>query len=193
MRRRDFITMLVVAVAFVPAAAQAQTYPTRPVVMVVPFAAGGAFDVMGRILAVRMSELLGQQVVVENTTGAGGIVGAMRVMNAAPRRLHLPVRQRRHPRLQSDDVQEHPLQRRDRFRARHSVRRPADDALGAQGFPRQQHAGVFRLLESQCREAAIRLSRHRLDHASRVLAGELHHWRQRHARSISRLGAGRTI
>jgi tripartite-type tricarboxylate transporter receptor subunit TctC len=58
----------------------AQTYPTRPVVMVVPFAAGGAFDVMGRILAVRMSELLGQQVVVENTTGAGGIVGTMRVM-----------------------------------------------------------------------------------------------------------------
>ena len=52
--------------------------------MVVPFAAGGAFDVMGRILAVRMSELLGQQVVVENTTGAGGIVGTMRVMNAAP-------------------------------------------------------------------------------------------------------------
>jgi tripartite-type tricarboxylate transporter receptor subunit TctC len=62
----------------------AQTYPSRPVVMVVPFAAGGAFDVMGRILAVRMSELLGQQVVVENTTGAGGIVGTMRVMNAAP-------------------------------------------------------------------------------------------------------------
>lgn len=52
--------------------------------MVVPFAAGGTFDVMGRIIAVRMSELLGQQVVVENTTGAGGIIGVNRVTNSAP-------------------------------------------------------------------------------------------------------------
>ena len=52
--------------------------------MVVPFAAGGTFDVMGRIIAVRMSELLGQQIVVENTTGAGGIIGVTRVINAAP-------------------------------------------------------------------------------------------------------------
>jgi tripartite-type tricarboxylate transporter receptor subunit TctC len=43
--------------------------------MVVPFAAGGAFDVMGRIVAARMSEILGQQVLVENTTGAAGIIG----------------------------------------------------------------------------------------------------------------------
>src|SRR5262249_20743573 len=60
------------------------TYPNRPVVMVVPYAAGGTFDVMGRILAVRMAELLGQSVIVENTTGAGGIIGVNRVVNAAP-------------------------------------------------------------------------------------------------------------
>jgi len=84
MRRRDFITVLAVVAAILPVAAQAQTYPSRPIVMVVPFAAGGAFDVMGRILAVRMSEILGQQVVVENTTGAGGVVGTVRVMNATP-------------------------------------------------------------------------------------------------------------
>jgi tripartite-type tricarboxylate transporter receptor subunit TctC len=64
--------------------ASAQNYPSRPIVMVVPFAAGGTFDVMGRIIATRMSEILGQQVVVENTTGAGGIVGVTRVVNAAP-------------------------------------------------------------------------------------------------------------
>ena len=57
---------------------------SRPVVMVVPYAAGGTFDVMGRILATRMSELLGQPVIVENTTGAGGIIGVNRVVNAAP-------------------------------------------------------------------------------------------------------------
>ncbi len=50
--------------------------------MVVPFAAGGTFDVMGRIIAARMSEILGQQIVVENTTGAGGIIGVNRVINA---------------------------------------------------------------------------------------------------------------
>jgi tripartite-type tricarboxylate transporter receptor subunit TctC len=51
---------------------------------VVPFAAGGAFDVMGRIIAARMSEILGQQVLVENTTGAAGIIGVNRVANATP-------------------------------------------------------------------------------------------------------------
>lgn len=52
--------------------------------MVVPYAAGGTFDVLGRIMAARMSEILGQSVIVENTTGAGGIVGVMRVVNARP-------------------------------------------------------------------------------------------------------------
>ena len=52
--------------------------------MVVPFAAGGTFDVLGRIIAARMAELLGQSIVVENVTGAGGIVGVTRVINSAP-------------------------------------------------------------------------------------------------------------
>jgi tripartite-type tricarboxylate transporter receptor subunit TctC len=65
-------------------ATQAQTYPSRPIVIVVPFAAGGSFDVLGRIVAARMSELLGQPVTVENTTGAGGIVGVNRVVNSPP-------------------------------------------------------------------------------------------------------------
>ncbi len=84
MRRRELITMFLAAAAAWPVAAQAQTYPSRPIIMVVPYAAGGTFDVMGRIIAVRMSELLGQQVVVENTTGAGGIIGVNRVINAPP-------------------------------------------------------------------------------------------------------------
>jgi tripartite-type tricarboxylate transporter receptor subunit TctC len=66
------------------AATSAQTYPSRPVTMVVPFAAGGSFDILGRVIAVRMAELLGQQVVIENTSGGGGSTGTLRVANAAP-------------------------------------------------------------------------------------------------------------
>jgi len=82
--RFDFIKALAVAAVLAPATAQAQTYPSRPVTMVVPYAAGGTFDVLGRIMAVRMGELLGQTVIVENTTGAGGIVGVNRVISAKP-------------------------------------------------------------------------------------------------------------
>ena len=84
MWRGSYIKLLIAAAIVWPATALAQTYPSRPIVMVVPFAAGGTFDVMGRIIAVRMSEILGQQIVVENTTGAGGIIGVNRVVNAAP-------------------------------------------------------------------------------------------------------------
>jgi tripartite-type tricarboxylate transporter receptor subunit TctC len=66
------------------APAAAQDWPTRPLTMVVPFAAGGAFDVMGRVFTPRMSESLGQQVIVENIGAAAGIVGTNRVAKAAP-------------------------------------------------------------------------------------------------------------
>jgi tripartite-type tricarboxylate transporter receptor subunit TctC len=64
--------------------AEAQSWPTRPLTMVVPFAAGGIGDVLGRILAPRLSELLGRQVIIENIGGAGGMAGAARVAKTAP-------------------------------------------------------------------------------------------------------------
>ena len=103
MRMRCLIAILAVTAAAWPQrGAPAQTYPSRPIVMVVPYAAGGTFDVMGRIIAVRMSELLGQQIVVENTTGAGGIIGVNRVINAAPDGYTHPARLDRHARLQPE-------------------------------------------------------------------------------------------
>jgi len=64
--------------------AAAQTYPSRPINMVVPFAAGGPTDTIARIMAERMSKALGQTVVVENVTGAAGSIGVGRVARAAP-------------------------------------------------------------------------------------------------------------
>ncbi|MGO8924607.1 MAG: Bug family tripartite tricarboxylate transporter substrate binding protein [Xanthobacteraceae bacterium] len=59
-------------------------WPSRPITMVVPFAAGGPTDVVGRVIADRLSEILGQQVIVENVGGAGGMTGAQRVVLASP-------------------------------------------------------------------------------------------------------------
>jgi tripartite-type tricarboxylate transporter receptor subunit TctC len=64
--------------------AAAQTYPTHPVSMVIPFAAGGPTDVLGRVVGAKMGEILGQQIIIENATGAGGMTGANRVKIAAP-------------------------------------------------------------------------------------------------------------
>jgi len=64
--------------------AGAQDWPTRPVSMIIPFAAGGPTDVLGRVMAQRVGEILGQQVVVENVGGAGGMTGSARVAQADP-------------------------------------------------------------------------------------------------------------
>jgi tripartite-type tricarboxylate transporter receptor subunit TctC len=76
--------IVVAALMLAHAPALAQDWPTRPVTMVVPFAAGGGGDLAGRILAPRLSEVLGKTVVVENVGGAGGMNGAARVAKAAP-------------------------------------------------------------------------------------------------------------
>ena len=68
----------------VAGAAQAQDWPTRPVTMIVPFAAGGPQDTISRLIGQRLGELLGQQVVIENVGGAGGTTGSARAKNAAP-------------------------------------------------------------------------------------------------------------
>ena len=87
MRRRGMLTLAAAAAILTVAAASpvaAQSWPTRPVSMVVPFAAGGGTDVLGRIIGRRLGEVLGQQVVIENVGGAGGMVGSARVAKAVP-------------------------------------------------------------------------------------------------------------
>ena len=75
-------TAAAVLAALAPAAAQ--DWPARPLTMVVPFAPGSGSDILGRIIAPRIADNLGAPVVIENVGGAGGMVGAARVMKAAP-------------------------------------------------------------------------------------------------------------
>jgi tripartite-type tricarboxylate transporter receptor subunit TctC len=83
MRATIFATVVSTLTVWVQPAA-AQEWPARPVTIVVPFAAGGQVDVLGRLVAAGLGEVLGQQVVVENVGGAGGMIGANRIAKAAP-------------------------------------------------------------------------------------------------------------
>src|SRR5262245_27842855 len=75
---------ILVALLLLPICVWGQTYPSKPIRMVIPFAPGGASDFVGRILQPRMAELLGQQVVVENKPGASGNIGVAETARAAP-------------------------------------------------------------------------------------------------------------
>ena len=81
---KGFWAALSFLILFGAAAAQAQTYPSRPITLVVPFPPGGSTDAAARIMAERMRATLGQSVVIENVGGAGGSIGVGRVARAAP-------------------------------------------------------------------------------------------------------------
>jgi len=84
LRRRGFLRFAAGAAALpiLPRVAAADNYPSRPITMVVPFAAGGGTDVLARILAERMGRPLGQPIIIENVGGAAGSVGVARVVRA---------------------------------------------------------------------------------------------------------------
>jgi len=85
-RRRKFLRLGAgtVALTAVSRFAWAQAYPTRPITMIVPIAAGSSSDVVGRLLAERMGTVLGQPIIIENVPGADGSIGVGRVARARP-------------------------------------------------------------------------------------------------------------
>jgi len=80
---RRIVLALLAAVVF-STAASAQNYPSRPITIIVPFSAGGPSDVMARVLAERMKVALGEAVLIENVTGAGGSIGVGRAVRSPP-------------------------------------------------------------------------------------------------------------
>jgi tripartite-type tricarboxylate transporter receptor subunit TctC len=83
-RQATLVAALMLATPTFAGRVGAQDWPSRPLTMVVPFAAGGPTDVLGRFLAAQLREVLGQQVVVKNVTGAGGMIGSYQVAQATP-------------------------------------------------------------------------------------------------------------
>jgi tripartite-type tricarboxylate transporter receptor subunit TctC len=81
---KNLAAFVLAAILQNPADTLAQSWPSRPITLVVAYAAGGPVDTIARIVSSRMSEILGQQIVVENVAGAGGMSGAARVAKATP-------------------------------------------------------------------------------------------------------------
>jgi tripartite-type tricarboxylate transporter receptor subunit TctC len=84
MKRRRFLKLAIGSATIWPIASRADTYPSRPITLVVPFAAGGPTDVIARVIGERMGAALGQTVLIENVTGASGTIAGMRAARATP-------------------------------------------------------------------------------------------------------------
>ncbi len=154
--------------------------------MIIPFAAGGPTDVLGRIVGQRMSEMLGQQVVIENVGGAGGMTGSKRVADAQPDGYIDGHRHGRHPCPGPDALQAAALQFADRLHAGRAARPGSDRADGAQGSAGEGLQGVRRLRQGQPDQDAVRLGRRGLGDASRLRAAQLHPQDQHHAHPVPR-------
>ncbi len=155
------------------ASATAQDYPARPVTMVIPFAAGGPTDVLGRVVAARMGEILGQQVVVENVGGAGGMTGGKRVASAQPDGYQMLLGTVGTQAQGQTMYKRAALQFGDRFHAGRAARRSADHPHRAQGSAGQRLQGLRRLRQGKSGQDAVRIGRRRLGHPSRLRAAQL--------------------
>ena len=134
--RRRFLQIAASAAAL-PAlvrSARAQAYPSRPITMIVPYAAGGPTDTVGRVVTERMRAELGQTIVAENVGGAGGSIGLGRVARATPDGYTINVGNWS-AHVVNGAIYTLPYDLRDRFRADRAVRAGAADDGGAKSVP----------------------------------------------------------
>ena len=136
-----------------PANAQAQSYPSRPITVVVPFPAGGPSDVVARIVTEQMGKILGQSMVIENVGGAGGTIGSARVAAAKPDGYTLLAGQHGLACRGAGAHAQHQIRFRARLRADRLHRACAGRHRRAQGLSGEGPARIRRLPEAQWRQA----------------------------------------
>ena len=185
------LTSILLATALVASSmpAAAQDWPTRPVTIVVPYGPGSGADVLGRILAPRMSELLGQSVIIENVAGAGGMIGSARIAKAQPDG-YLSVIGTAGTHAQKSVSHQEAVLSAIGFFAGGDDRGSAVRADHAQGPAGGEFAAVHRLREGEPGQTEIRLARHRVRWTSGVRVAQQCDRRRRHTHSLSRRRAG---
>ena len=169
--------------------AAAQDWPTRPITLVVPFAAGGGIDVSVRIQAQHMGEILGQSIVIENIGGAAGTTGSLRVAKAAPDGYTFLIGNSG-THAYSQSLYKKPHKRGGRI---HSVGCGVGIAAypdRPQGPPGQQPPGVRRLRESKPGQDAVRLGGRRCRHPPAMRAPQHGDGRENHPCPVSRRRTG---
>ena len=173
--------------------ASAQTYPDRPITLVVPYPAGGGNDVLGRLVAERMSKVLGGTIVVENRGGAGGTIATRQVAKSPPdgytmliATSSLAINPSLYPNVGYDPMQG--------FRADRPAGVGRQRRAGASVGAGELHPGTDRAGEEGSRQAQLRLDRLRIERASRGRAVRRHgrHQDQPCALSRQRTGAQRS-
>ena len=156
------VSLAAVLAAFaVSGPAAAQTYPNRPITLVMPFPPGGTTTIVGRTVADKMSEVLGQQIVIDNRGGAGGTVGTRAVAKSAPDGYTLAARLHRHAGDRSQPLRQCRLRSAQGFRADRPDRPRAEHAGGASVVPGEVGAGAGRLRQGESRQGQLRLGRRR--------------------------------
>jgi hypothetical protein len=175
MKRRDLLAAVGAAgLAGVAPAVQAQAYPSKPITVIVPFAAGGPTDALARVLCQKMGEILGQQLIVENIGGAGGTIGVNKVAKANNDGQTLLFTHMGTLAVNYRALQVAALRQPEGPRADRPGRHQPDGAGHQEGPAGQGLRRVHGLREGQPEEGAVRHGRHRRGLASRRPDAEQH-------------------
>ena len=161
--------------------APAQDWPTRPITLIVPFAAGGGVDASARLQALAIGEILGQTVVVENVGAAAGTVGSGRVAKATPDGYTMLIGNSGTHAYSQSLYKRKPYDTAHRLRAGRHGDGIAAHPGRAQGPAGEQPAGAGRLHEGQPGQDAVFVGRRRLRHAPALRAAQPYARRQHHA------------
>ena len=186
--RRYLLAAIAAAITFVTSAQADDKYPSKPVRMVVSFAAGGPTDIVARVMSAKMSELLGQQFVVENRTGAGGNTGAADIAKAPADGYHLLMATVSTHAINPHYYKKIPYDAAKDFAPVGQVGVTPILLGDASVASRERRQGRRRFGKSQSGQIHLRLVRRRLDPSSLRRAVQDHGGRARHhAHSLSRL------